>query len=250
LLSFNGTHLNGNGAAPAGRALSARNGAENGAENGAVNGAENGAVNGAENGAESASLALLPSSRQVVRAHLRVLFRPLRRPSSPHTRRRIEARRRPVTWSSPEELQVELNRSRRFGHPFVLVRVPCGHDEEGGSNGRGEEVARTVSSLLRRVDRVWPDGTSLYLLLPECDRGMGEAMLARIREPLTKHLSDEQLLAISSAVFPEDGFTGGALFDALDGRSISPATRPAELGVAAPTPELGVAVPTPEAPLA
>ena len=238
MLSFNGTHLNGNGAASARPALSARNGAENGAEN------------GAQNGAEGASLALLPSSRQIVRAHLRVLFRPLKRPNSPHTRRRIVARRRPVTWSSPEELQLELSRSRRFGHPFVLVRIPCGHGEQGGSNGSGEEVARTVSSLLRRVDRVWPDGTSLYLLLPECDRGMGEAMLARIREPLTKHLSDEQLLAISSAVFPEDGFTGGALFDALDGRSISPATRPAELGVAAPTPELGAAVPTPEAPLA
>jgi hypothetical protein len=231
-LSFNGTEHNRSGAAPAGPALSARNGAEN----------------GARNGAEGASLALLPSSRQVVRAHLRGLLRPLRRPSSPHNRRRIEARRRPVTWSSPEELQLELSRSRRYGSRFVLVRIPCGYDEER-ANGRGE-VARTVSSLLRRVDRIWADGTNLYLLLPEGDRAMGEAMLARIREPLTKHLSDEELLAISSVVFPDDGFTGGALFDALDGLSISVTTRPAELGVAAPTPELGVAAPTPEAPLA
>jgi hypothetical protein len=102
-------------------------------------------------------------------------------------------------------------------------------------------VARTVSSLLRGVDRVWPDGRSLYLLLPECDRAMGEAMLARIREPLTKLLSEEELLAISSVLFPDDGFTGGALFDALDGRSISLATRPAQLGVAPPTPEAPLA---------
>ena len=104
-----------------------------------------------------------------------------------------------------------------------------------------EELARMVSSLLRRVDRVWPDGTSLYLLLPECDRAMGEAMLARIREPLTKLLSEEELLAISSAVFPADGLTGGALFDVLDGRSISLSTRPAQIGVVPHTPEAPLA---------
>jgi len=216
LLSFNGTDQNGNGAAPAGPAPSA------------------------ENGAEGASLAMLPSSRQVVRAHLRVLLRPLRRPSRAHPLHRVEARRRTVTWSPPEELQVELSRSRRYGHPFVLLRIPCGHGEDGGSNGR-EEVARTVSSLLRRVDRVWPGGTSLYLLLPECDRAMGEAMLARIREPLTELLSEEDLLAISSVLFPDDGFTSGALFDALDARSIGLATRPAPVVVAPPNVEAPLA---------
>jgi hypothetical protein len=146
-----------------------------------------------------------------------------------------------VTWSPPEELQVELSRSRRYGHPFVLVRIPCGNDEDGGSNG-SEVVARTVSSLLRRVDRVWPGGgASLYLLLPECDRAMGDAMLARIREPLTKLLSEEDLLAISSALFPDDGFTSGALFDALDARSISLARRPAPVVVAPPSAEVPLA---------
>jgi hypothetical protein len=42
-------------------------------------------------------------------------------------------------------------------------------------------------------------------------------------------------------LFPDDGFTSGALFDALDARSITLATRPAPV-VAAPA--------TPEAPLA
>ena len=215
-MSFNGTEQNGSGAAPAGPAPSD------------------------ENGQEGAPLAMLPSSRQVARARLRVLFRPLRRPSRAHTLSRIEARRRTVTWSSPEELQLELSRSRRYGNPFVLVRIPCGHDEEGGSNRR-EELARMLSSLLRRVDRVWPDGTSLYLLLPECDRAMGEAMLARIREPLTKVLSEEELHAISSAVFPADGLTGGALFDVLDGRSISLPTRPAQIGMVPHAPEAPLA---------
>jgi hypothetical protein len=216
MLSFTGTEQNGNGAASASPAPSA------------------------ENGAEGASLAMLPSSRQVVRAHLRVLLRSLRRSSRARTLHRVEARRRTVTWSPPEELQVELSRSRRYGHPFVLVRIPCGHADGGGSNGR-DEVARTVSSLLRQVDRVWPGGTSLYLLLPECDRARAEAMLARIREPLAKHLAEEELLAISSALFPDDGFTSGALFDALDARSISLATRPAPMVVAPATPEAPVA---------
>jgi len=215
-LSFNGTDQNGNGAAPAGSAPSAKN------------------------GAEGASLAMLPSSRQVVRARLRVLLRPLRRPGRAHTPHRVDARRRTVTWSTPEELQIELSRSRRYGHPFVLVRIPCGHAAGGGSNGR-VEVARTVSSLLRRVDRVWPGETSLYLLLPECDRAMGEAMLARIREPLTDLLSEDDLLAISSVLFPDDGFTSGALFDALDERPISLATRPAPAVVAPATPEAPLA---------
>jgi hypothetical protein len=215
VLSFNGTDQNGNGAAPAG------------------------SVPSTENGAKGAALALLPSSRQVVRAHLRGLFRPLRRPTRAPLRR-VDARRRTVTWSPPEELQVELSRSRRFGHPFVLLRIPCGHGEDGGSNGR-EEVARTVSSLLRRVDRVWPGGTSLYLLLPECDRAMGEAMLARIREPLTELLSEEDLLAVSSVLFPDDGFTSGALFDALDARSTSLATGPTPMVVVPPTPEAPLA---------
>jgi hypothetical protein len=145
-----------------------------------------------------------------------------------------------VTWGPPEELQLELSRSRRYGHSFVLVRIPCGRDEDGGSSG-GEEVARRVSSLLRRVDRVWPGGTSLYLLLPESDRAMGEAMLARIREPLTKLLSEEELLAISSVLFPDDGFTTGALFDALDRRSISLAPRTGQVVVGPPTPEAPLA---------
>jgi hypothetical protein len=217
VLSFNGTDQNGSGAAPAGPA------------------------HGVENGGEGAALGILPSPRRVVRDRLRVLLKPLGRSSREHTLRRVEsAERRSVTWSSPEELQVELSRSRRYGHPFALVRVPCGQGEKGGSNGR-EEVALAISLLLRRVDRTWPDGTSVYLLLPDCDREMGQAMLARIREPLSEVLSEEELVAISCVAFPADGFTSGALFDALDGRSMSRSTRPALVGDPSPTPEAPLA---------
>jgi hypothetical protein len=54
---------------------------------------------------------------------------------------------------------------------------------------------------------------------------MVEAMLARIGEPLSKLLSEEDRAAVSAAVFPDDGVTSGALFNALNGRSLSPAMR-------------------------
>jgi hypothetical protein len=102
------------------------------------------------------------------------------------------------------------------------------------------EIASAVSSLLRRVDRVWSEGTSIYLLLPECDRTMAEGMLARIREPLSELLSEEERVGVSVAVFPDDGVTSGALFNALHGRSINPALREEHIA----------AVPAPEAPVA
>lgn len=164
-----------------------------------------------------------PSARNVLRAHILVLFRPLNRANRRETRR-IGSRLERVVWSSSEELQVELSRSRRYGHSFALVRIPCRYAAEGGWNLR-RELASALNSLLRRVDRVWSEGTSVYLLLPECNRTMVEAMLARIREPLSKLLSEEDRAAVSAAVFPDDGVTSGALFNALNGRSINPGMR-------------------------
>jgi hypothetical protein len=179
----------------------------------------------AQVGAVEGSPATLPASRYVFRTHLHILLRPLKRADWPETWRKIGARRRGARWSSPEELQLELNRSRRYGHSFVLMRIACRHDAEGGWKW-GREIANAVGSLLRSVDRVWSEGTNVYLLLPECNKTMAEAMLARICEPLSKLLPEEERAAVSSAAFPDDGVTGAALFDALHGRSINPAMRP------------------------
>jgi hypothetical protein len=69
-----------------------------------------------------------------------------------------------------------------------------------------------LSSLLRGVDRVWAHGENLYVLLPECDREMAQAMLSRIREPLAELLHGEE---VAVARFPEDGVASGALLAAL-----------------------------------
>jgi hypothetical protein len=117
-------------------------------------------------------------------------------------------------WSPSEEVRIELERSRRFGRQFALVCL--------SSRRRIEDpwtyvrmLADELNSLLRRVDRIWIDGHHVYMLLPECDRTMVEAMLLRIREPLARVLGEDARPDASLAVFPEDGLTKSALYSAL-----------------------------------
>ena len=211
------------------------------------------ATSASKNGAEGPSVETLASSGNGDRPRLRNRIRQVARPGRSPRLRRIEARRRTLSLSSPEELQVELSRSRRYGHRFALMRIPRarGAGAKAGPNGDGD-VAVTISSLVRRVDRVWSDGADVYLLLPECDGAMAEGMLARIRERLAEFLSEEARLAISSAVFPDDGFTSGALLGALDRRSVTSVSQKAQIVPSPPTPEAQIvpSPPTPEAPVA
>ena len=223
------------------------------------------ATSASKNGAEGPSVETLASSGNGDRPRLRNRIRQVARPGRSPRLRRIEARRRTLSLSSPEELQVELSRSRRYGHRFALMRIPRarGAGAKAGPNGDGDaavapgpngdgDVAVTISSLVRRVDRVWSDGADVYLLLPECDGAMAEGMLARIRERLAEFLSEEARLAISSAVFPDDGFTSGALLGALDRRSVTSVSQKAQIVPSPPTPEAQIvpSPPTPEAPVA
>jgi hypothetical protein len=214
LLRFNGSDRNGNGASPAGF------------------------VPSEEVGSAGAAITRR-APREAVRLHVNVLVRPFRRGGRGQTRR-VEARRRAAIWTSPGELEGELNRSRRYGRTFALVRIPCRVKATGRSNAVNG-LGHALSSLVRYVDRVWVDGTSVYVLLPECDRAMAKAMLARIREPLAELLSAEERKAISSVVFPDDGVTAGALFNALDRPTISVAGRREQLEVVPSPPEVPVA---------
>jgi hypothetical protein len=124
-------------------------------------------------------------------------------------------------WSPAEELQLELDRSRRFGHHFALVCISsCREIEDRWASIR--ELAYGVSSLLRRVDRVWIDGAGVYVLVPECDRTMVEALLDRLGERLSRLLGEDNRSQVSSAVFPEDGLTSGALLNALSANRQAP----------------------------
>jgi hypothetical protein len=131
-------------------------------------------------------------------------------------------RKRDANWAatlgSVEDLEREVSRSRRFGHPFVLARVPLRRTGPEAHRWH-EETLVLLSSVIRTVDRVWLDGKDVYLLLPESDRARGSAALARLREPLSRVLSEEELDGITFAVFALDECpTKGALLSALHGR--------------------------------
>jgi hypothetical protein len=109
-----------------------------------------------------------------------------------------------------DALRRELDRSRRFGHPFVLLKIRPG--TPGSRRRRAGEFAETIRSHVRSVDLVWARGRSVYALLPETDRGGGAHAVARLWEevPALRTAS-----AIAFAAFPDDGLTSGALLAAL-----------------------------------
>jgi hypothetical protein len=171
--------------------------------------------NGGEHGADGASTAPGSVDRTVVRLRSRALVRPRVRPGFTET----PAWKRDRSWAADlgsfEDLEREVSRSRRFGHKFLLARIPR-RRTGAEADGWHEQTLALLSSLIRTVDRVWSDGKDVYVLLPESDRAMGTAALARIREPLSQVLSEEELDGITFAVFGTDECpTSGALLAAL-----------------------------------
>ena len=129
-----------------------------------------------------------------------------------------------VRHGSFEDLEREVSRSRRFGHPFFLARVPLARSG-AEADRRPEQALALLGSLIRTVDSAWFDGNVVYLLFPESDRAMGKTALARLREPLSQVLSEQELDGITFAVFALDECpTSGALLSALRGRLSDPKT--------------------------
>jgi hypothetical protein len=123
-----------------------------------------------------------------------------------------------ATLGSFEDLERELSRSRRFGRPFVLARVQRSRASNAAEGWR-EQTLALLTSLIRSVDRVWSSGDDVYLLLPESDRAAGAAALARMRGPVSRVLTDEEVDGIIFAVFaPDECPTRQALLSALHQR--------------------------------
>lgn len=173
---------------------------------------------GAEQDVVGASITPGPVDRTAFRLRLRAFLRPHVRPGRTETL----AWKRHRSWAagpgSFEELEREVSRSRRFGHSFLLARVPR-RRPGAEADGWHERTLALLSSLIRSVDRAWFDGKDIYVLFPESDRATGTSALARIREPLAQVLSEEELEGIAFAVFaPDECPTSGALLAALHGR--------------------------------
>jgi hypothetical protein len=121
------------------------------------------------------------------------------------------------------ELRRELDRSRRFEREFVLIRMERIH-----RNGNGDvDLVRKLPGRLRSIDSVWGVRKQAFVLLPESDREVGFALLARLRRESPGLLPDDVRLA----AFPADGLTGGALLELLDKPS-RPTEESASLDVA------------------
>jgi hypothetical protein len=159
------------------------------------------------------------------------------------TRSEAEAptRRQELQWRMREELWNELTRSRRYGRSFLLLRVRLARP---ASVARPRRPRRPVErykpdggllhGVFRRIDRVWEDEDDFYVLLPECDRSKGDAVVTRVRALLVDSLGEAE---IAMAAFPDDGVTSGALLVALRRRSShwqgGPASDQPELALAA-----------------
>lgn len=132
-------------------------------------------------------------------------------------------RRQELHWRMREELWNELTRSRRYGRSFLLLRIRLARP---ASVARARRPRRSVEryktdggllhGVFRRIDRVWEDEDDFYVLLPECDRSKGDAVVSRVRALLIHSLGEAE---IAMAAFPDDGVTSGALLVALRRRS-------------------------------
>ena len=126
----------------------------------------------------------------------------------------VATRRAPTEYAGDDlhgwnELARELDRSRRFGRTFSLIRIP----RPGGAT---ESIIRAhlerISRSLRSIDHAWMSDSGLYVLLPETDRMAANTLGSRLLRATPELLTGN--LAIVS--FPDDGITSGALLSALD----------------------------------
>ena len=130
----------------------------------------------------------------------------------------LQPNRRLQAWTLEEGLLQELNRCRRSGRPFVLMRMTL---RRPGQRRRLHWPRRhrvtlpdgySVRALFRRIDFVWQQKQSFAILLPECDRTKAARVVERVSGALAAKSIETDF---DVAVFPEDGLTSGALIKAV-----------------------------------
>jgi hypothetical protein len=105
----------------------------------------------------------------------------------------------------------ELERSRRYGREFCLVKVKL---DSGGTTSTADAAA-WIGSVVRRIDTVWTDDRACLVLLPEGGRDTGHRLVERLAASgETIGLSSESV-SYSVAAFPVDAVTSVALLEVL-----------------------------------
>lgn len=119
---------------------------------------------------------------------------------------RVFPRPEPAVSADAPDLRAELERARRYGHVFTILRLPT-------DDGR---TLAELSERLRCTDLVWVDGGDLYVFVPELAGDAIERLVHRLADSAGVPLRQE----VVTATFPTDGLTLAALFARL-----RPATR-------------------------
>lgn len=126
------------------------------------------------------------------------------------------------------EIQREIYRSRRFGHPLSLVLVDIGDDpsspqlnqiiEEFENSIRNHfvvvSISRAITNILRRTDLLVKnkESGSFVLLAPETDLESGAKLATRIKRRAEKELGISVRTTVVS--FPDDALTFEELVNA------------------------------------
>lgn len=128
-------------------------------------------------------------------------------------------------------LEEELERSRRYGHPFSILFLDLDHlrfvnDAYGHLAGSRVliEVADVIRKNLRRVDQVFRFGGDEFVAtLPETERRGAYRVASRLRRAIKEHpfLVEEGkevslTASIGIATYPEDGDNGEGLLRRAD----------------------------------
>jgi hypothetical protein len=118
----------------------------------------------------------------------------------------------------------ELDRARRFEHPFALLRFPSSEAMEGGKHGLGGLA--TLPLVLRSIDQVWAMDGSVYVVMPEATGDAARQLVERLRSAMP---GEPALDEVEMVEFPKDGVTTGALVSNLRAVSLDPSAAPVRL---------------------
>jgi hypothetical protein len=114
--------------------------------------------------------------------------------------------------SFPKEVARELDRARRYGRPFALVRISSPLHLAADGSTPDTDLGALLSAEVRRTDSFLVDGPVAYVLMPEAEHAECLSFGQRLAR---KHPEIDVAAHLRVAVFPADGLTRDALLDRL-----------------------------------
>lgn len=110
-----------------------------------------------------------------------------------------------------EMLQREIEKSKRYGHPFSLIMLDIDDFKKFNDNYghlEGDKILKKLSNLtldsVRKIDMVFRyGGEEIFILLPELPKSRAKKVAERLKKLVRENLPITVSIGISG--FPEDG---------------------------------------------